>query len=355
MAEARERWNQKPPRYSEASLVRKLEELGIGRPSTYAPTISTIQQRGYVVKEDRPGTAREYRLLVLKNQKISRAVKSETAGAERSKLFPTDIGMVVNDFLVNYFPNIVSFDFTAMVEKEFDNIAMGEMVWNNAIHEFYVPFHKQVEETLEKSDRETGERILGMDPKTGKQVSVRIGRYGPMAQLGESSDQDEKPAYAALTRDQHIETITLEEALKLFELPRDLGLYEDKKVVVGIGRFGPYVRHDGKFVSLKKGVDDPMTIQLARAIELIEEKREKDNKKQILSFEEEPDLLVLNGRWGPYISYKGNNFKIPKTKDAATLSLEECRELIKAGASKSSGKTPKKTTGRATAAKKTKK
>lgn len=355
MAEARERWNQKPPRYSEASLVRKLEELGIGRPSTYAPTISTIQQRGYVVKEDRPGTPREYRLLVLKNGKINRSVKSETAGAERSKLFPTDIGMVVNDFLVNYFPNIVSYDFTAMVEKEFDTIAMGDMVWNDAIHQFYVPFHKQVEETLEKSERETGERILGNDPKTGKPVSVRIGRYGPMAQLGESGDQDEKPAYAALTRDQHIETITLDEALKLFELPRDLGLYEDKKVVVGIGRFGPYVRHDGKFVSLKKGVDDPMSIQLERAIELIEEKREKDNKKLILSFEEEPELLVLNGRWGPYISYKGNNYKIPKNKEAATLSLDECRELTKTAASKSSAKAGKKTAGKSTGAKKTKK
>ncbi len=342
-AEARERWSQKPPRYSEASLVRKLEELGIGRPSTYAPTISTIQQRGYVVKEDRPGTVRNYRLLVLKNGKVTTGDKTENAGAERAKLFPTDIGMVVNDFLVSYFPNIVSYDFTAMVEKEFDAIAMGEMVWNKAIHEFYVPFHKQVEETLEKSERKTGERVLGTDPKSGKVVSVRIGRYGPMAQLGDSSDKGEKPLYAALTRDQHIETITIEEALKLFELPREVGLYENKKVVVGIGRFGPYVRHDAKFVSLKKGVDDPLSITLERAIELIEEKREKDNKKLIVSFEEEPELQVLNGRWGPYISFKGDNFKIPKGKEAATLTLDDCLQIIKSSTVKGGKSKPAKT------------
>lgn len=336
--EARERWSQKPPRYSEASLVRRLEELGVGRPSTYAPTIGTVQQRGYVVKEDRPGIMRKYQLLVLKGGKITQAEKTETAGNERSKLFPTDIGMVVNDFLVTYFQNVVSYDFTAKVEKEFDSIAMGELVWNKAIDEFYVPFHKQVEETLEKADRKTGERILGSDPKTGKAVSVRIGRYGPMVQLGESGETDEKPLYAPLTRDQHIETITIEEALKLFELPRDIGLYEDKKVVVGIGRFGPYVRHDGKFVSLKKGVDDPMTIILERAIELIEEKRDIDNKKLIASFDEEPELKVLNGRWGPYISYKGENYKIPKNQDATLLTLDGCMELIKKEGSKSKGK-----------------
>ena len=339
IAEARERWSHKPPRYSEASLVRKLEELGIGRPSTYAPTISTVQQRGYVVKEDKDGTSRGYQLLVLKGGKILKSEKTEITGAERSKLFPTDIGMVVNDFLVSYFPNIVSFDFTAKVEKEFDTIALGELVWNKAIHDFYVPFHQQVEETLEKSERKTGERILGADPKTGKAVSVRIGRYGPMAQLGESNNTDEKPAYAALTRDQHIETITLAEALKLFDLPRDLGLYEEKKVVVGIGRFGPYVRHDGKFVSLKKGVDDPLSISLDRAIELILEKRDIDNKKLIKSFDEEPELLVLNGRWGPYISFKGENYKIPKAQEANKLTHSACMELIKKGPSKASGKT----------------
>jgi DNA topoisomerase I len=334
--EARERWTQKPARYTEASLVRKLEELGIGRPSTYAPTISTIQNRGYVVKEDRDGVKRDYQYISLIKGKVAASIKTENTGAERSKLFPTDIGMVVNDFLLKYFPNIVSFDFTAQVEKEFDHIAMGELIWNEAIKKFYDPFHKQVEETLEKSERNTGERILGQDPKSGKQVSVRIGRYGPMAQLGESSeDIEEKPAFASLTREQHLETITLEEALKLFDLPRDLGLYEEKKVVVGIGRFGPYVRHDGKFVSLKKDIDDPLEINLDRAIELIEEKREKDNKKLIKAFEKEPELLILNGRWGAYISYKGDNYKIPKNTEAEKLELEACLDIIKQEGSKS--------------------
>ncbi|MFW6042719.1 MAG: type I DNA topoisomerase [Marinilabiliaceae bacterium] len=331
--EARQRFTQKPPRYSEASLVRKLEELGIGRPSTYAPTISTIQQRGYVVKEDRPGTPRPYQHLWLEGKDVRHEEKTETANAERNKLFPTDIAMVVNDFLLKYFPNVVSYDFTAKVEQEFDEIALGKIKWYKAIDEFYKPFHKQVEETLEKSERNTGERVLGTDPKTGKPVTVRIGRYGPMVQLG-SSDDEEKPRYAPLTRDQHIETITFEEALKLLELPRELGTYEDKKVVVGIGRFGPYVRHDGKFASLKKGIDDPMTIELDRAIELIEEKRERDNKKTIKTFEEDKDLFVLNGRWGPYVSYKKKNYKIPKDKEAASLTYEDCLKLIEEGDSK---------------------
>jgi len=357
--ESRQRFSQKPPRYSEASLVRKLEELGIGRPSTYAPTISTIQQRGYVVKEDRPGTPRAYQFLWLEGGAVKHEERSEMANAERNKLFPTDIAMVVNDFLVSYFPNVVSYDFTARVEQEFDEIAMGNLGWQKAIDEFYKPFHQQVEETLEKSDRTTGERVLGTDPKTGKPISVRIGRFGPMAQLG-SSDDEEKPRYAPLTREQHLETITLEEAVKLFDLPRDLGTYEDKKVVVGVGRFGPYVRHDGKFASLKKGVDDPMTIDLDRAIELIEEKRERDNKKYIKSFEEDKDLQVLNGRWGPYISYKKKNYKIPKDTEAADLSYDDCLKLIAEGdktkktkkgkTSKTSG--TKKTTKSASAGKK---
>ncbi|MFW5890319.1 MAG: topoisomerase C-terminal repeat-containing protein, partial [Marinilabiliaceae bacterium] len=233
-----------------------------------------------------------------------------------------------------YFPNVVSYDFTAKVEQEFDEIAMGKIKWHKAIDEFYKPFHNQVEDTLEKSVRNTGERVLGTDPKTGKPVSVRIGRYGPMVQLG-SSDDEEKPRYAPLTREQHIETITFEEALKLLELPRELGTYEDKKVVVGIGRFGPYVRHDGKFASLKKGIDDPMTIELDRAIELIEEKRERDNKKTIKTFEENKDLFVLNGRWGPYVSYKKKNYKIPKDKEAASLTYEDCLKLIEESDSKS--------------------
>ena len=332
--EARERWNQKPSRYSEASLVRKLEELGIGRPSTYAPTISTIQQRGYVVKEDRQGVSRDYQYLLLKGGKIKNEIKKEIIGAERSKLFPTDIGMVVNDFLVKYFPDIVSYDFTAKVEKEFDSIAMGEIVWQKSIDAFYIPFHKLVEDTLEKSDRNSGERVLGNDPKTGKPVIVRIGRFGPIAQIGHNSDDDGKPAFASLKREHHIESITLEEALKLFDLPRSLGLYENKKVTVGIGRFGPYISHDAKFVSINKGTDDPMQITLERAIVLIEEKREKDNKKIIKSFENEPELLILNGRWGPYISYKKNNYKIPKSHIASDLSVEDAMKLIVADSDK---------------------
>jgi len=326
--EARERWSQNKSRYSEASLVRKLEELGIGRPSTYAPTISTIQQREYVLKEDRPGTKREYQIFLLKNGKISEEKKIEMTGVERAKLFPTDIGMVVNDFLVKHFEDVVSYDFTAKVEKEFDSIAIGEIVWQKSIDDFYIPFHKLVEETLEKSERKTGERNIGNDPKTGKPVIVRIGRFGPVAQIGTGGDDTEKPVFASLKHDQHIETITLEEALKLFELPRNLGLYENKKVTVGVGRFGPYVSHDGKFASLKKGIDDPMEITIERAIALIEEKREKDKNKLINSFKEEPDLKILNGRWGPYINYKGNNFRIRKSIDASALTLEDAMKIV---------------------------
>ncbi len=342
--EARERWSQKPPRYSEAALVKKLEDLGIGRPSTYAPTISTVQNRGYVVKEEREGVQRDYQYLALKGNAVIAEQKSEITGAERNKLFPTDIGMVVNDFLMKYFTNIVSYDFTAKVEAEFDEIAMGKIVWNESIDEFYQSFHQQVEDTLENSERNTGERQLGDDPKTGKPVLVKIGRYGPMAQLGESSEDEEveKPKFASLQKGQHIETITLEEAIRLFDLPRDLGLYEDKKVVVGIGRFGPYVRHDGKFVSLKKGIDDPLEIELSRAIELIKEKRKADKEKHIKSFDEDPEILVLNGRFGPYISYQKKNYKIPKDTDPKKLSLEDCQKLIKEGGKKTGRKAPAK-------------
>ncbi len=357
--EARERWSQKPPRYSEASLVKKLEDLGIGRPSTYAPTISTVQNRGYVVKEDRDGNEREYHYLKLRAGDISSEIKKEITGAERNKLFPTDIGMVVNDFLTKHFPNIVSYDFTAKVELEFDEISLGKIIWNDAIDSFYKNFHKQVEETLENSERNTGERLLGDDPKTGKPVSVKIGRYGPMAQLGESSEDNEveKPKFASLQKGQHIETITLEEALKLFDLPRDLGLYESKKVVVGIGRFGPYVRHDAKFVSLKKGIDDPLTIELDRAIELIEEKRKADREKFIKSFEEDADMQILNGRWGPYLSYKKKNYKIPKDTDPKALSFEDCQKLISGGTSKkkTTSKTAKTKTSKAKKSTKTSK
>lgn len=352
LIEARERWSQKPARYSEAALVKKLEDLGIGRPSTYAPTISTVQNRGYVVKEDREGKDRNYQYLVLTEGEIKSEIKPEIFGAERNKLFPTDIGMVVNDFLVKYFTNIVSYDFTAKVEMEFDEISVGKIVWNEAIDNFYKSFHEQVEDTLEHSERNTGERSLGDDPKTGKPVIVKIGRYGPMAQLGESSEDEnvEKPKFASLQRGQHLETITLEEAVRLFDLPRELGLYEAKKVVVGIGRFGPYVRHDSKFVSLKKGIDDPLSIELDRAIVLIEEKRKADQEKFIKSFDEDPELQILNGRWGPYLSFQKKNYKIPKDIDPKELTFDDCQKLIKEGGKKTTKKTPTK---KATSTKKT--
>jgi DNA topoisomerase-1 len=329
--EATQRFTQKPPRYTEASLVKKLEEQGIGRPSTYAPTITTVQNRGYVVKEERPGVERKYTQLSLIGTELKEAVKTEITGAERNKLFPTDVGMVVNDYLVKYFDKIMDFSFTAKVEVEFDEIAEGSRVWNEVIDEFYKPFHQNVENALEVSERTNGERILGDDPKTGKPISVKIGRYGPLAQLGETTEEGEKPQFASLRSGQHLETITLEEAIDLFKLPRDLGEYEDKKVTVAIGRFGPYVRHDSKFVSLEKGVDDPYTIELPRAIELIEAKREKDRKALIKTFDEEPELQILEGRWGPYIKYKKKNYKIAKGTEAEKLSLEDCMKIIEEG------------------------
>ena len=329
--ESIEKFSQRPARYTEASLVKHLEELGIGRPSTYAPTISTVQNRGYVVKEDRPGTERQFQYMLLENGVISDKTKTETFGTEKAKLFPTDIGSVVSDFLLKNFNDIMDYNFTASVEKEFDEIAEGDKVWYSMIDGFYQSFHKQVEHTVEHSEAGNGKRVLGEDPKSGKPVSVRIGRYGPMAQIGENDDED-KPKFSGLRKDQSIETITLEEALDLFKLPREIGEYEEEKVTVAVGRFGPYVRHKGSFYSLKKDVDDPMTIELDRAIVLIEEKREADRKKHIKSFEEEPDLKILNGRWGPYISYKKKNYKIPKTTDPTTLELEDCRKLIEEGA-----------------------
>jgi DNA topoisomerase-1 len=331
LIEATERFTQRPPRYTEASLVKKLEEQGIGRPSTYAPTITTVQNRGYVVKEDRPGVERQFIQMSLVNQQLKDAVKTEITGAERSKLFPTDIGMVVNDFLIKYFDKIMDYQFTAKVEVEFDEVADGNRVWSEVIDEFYKPFHENVENALEVSERTNGERILGDDPKTGKPISVKIGRYGPLAQLGETTEEGEKPQFASLRSGQHLETITLEEALDLFKLPRDLGEYEDKKVTVAIGRFGPYIRHDNKFVSLEKDVDDPYTVEFDRAVELIEAKREKDRKALIKTFDEEPELRILNGRWGPYISYKKKNYKIAKGTEAEKLSLEDCMKIIEEG------------------------
>lgn len=329
---ATERFSQRPPRYTEASLVKRLEELGIGRPSTYAPTITTVQNRNYVVKEERPGVERKYTVLELKDGTLKEEVKTEITGAEKNKLFPTDIGIVVNDFLIDNFNAIMDFNFTADVEKEFDEIAAGKKVWNEMIEKFYKPFHERVEDATEHAERSKGERILGVDPKTGKQVSVKIGRYGPLAQLGEVSDEEgaEKPQFSSLRTGQHLETITLEEALDLFKLPRDLGEYEGKKVTAAIGRFGPYIRHDNKFVSLGKD-NDPYTVELDRAIELIEAKREKDRKAVLKVFEEDAGLQVLNGRWGPYIKYEKKNYKIPKTQKAEELTYEACMEIIKNG------------------------
>ena len=340
---ATERFTQRPPRYTEAALVRKMEELGIGRPSTYAPTISTIINREYVEKTNVEGEERVYNILTLKKGVIKDSDKREIAGADKNKLVPTDIGMVVNDFLVEYFPSVIDYNFTANVEKDFDRIAEGKAQWNKSIADFYKIFHPIVEETSQmRTEHKAGERVLGSDPKTGRQVSVKIGRYGAMAQIG-TGDEEEKPLFASLQKSQSIETITLEETLKLFELPRTLGEFRGKDVVIGVGRFGPYIRHDNKFVSLPKGVD-PMEIQLDEAIELIEEKEKKDREKIIKTFEEEPELQVLNGRYGPYIAYKKSNYKIPKSRKPEELSLEDCRKII---AETDKGKEPKVAKGAA--------
>jgi DNA topoisomerase I len=339
---ATQRFTLHPPRYTEASLVKKLEELGIGRPSTYAPTISTIQKREYVVKEDRTGTQREYMSLLLKNGKITQAKKTENVGFEKNKLFPTDIGVLVNQFLVQNFINILDYNFTAKVEKEFDEIAIGQKVWNEVIKAFYNPFHEQVEEVLSKSEKVKGEKLLGKDPKTGKNVYVKLGRYGAIVQLGES-DTDEKPQFAGLRKEHSMESITLDDALELFKFPRIIGSYENKELSVGIGRFGPYVKHDSKFYSLKK-TDDPSTLEETSAIELIEEKKKQEKEKLIKSFDKNDDIKVLNGRYGPYIAAGKSNYRIPKKIDPASLTLEQCLEIIeKEGPKKpAKGRTRKK-------------
>lgn len=323
---ARERFTKHPPRYVEASLVKKLEELGIGRPSTYAPTISTIQKRGYVEKIEREGVEREYLLYTLQENEIKKETATEITGRERNKLSPTDIGMVVTDFLMEHFGDIMDYNFTAEVEEEFDDIAKGLKEWTEMIRRFYDPFHDTVNETLEHSERASGERYLGVDPKSNEKVIVRIGRYGPMAQIG-STDGEEKAKFASLLPHQSIETITLEEALDLFKLPRTLGEFEDKEVKANIGRFGPYVQHNGKFVSLKE--DDPMEISLKRAIEVIKEKRIEDAKKIIKTFPEDDSMQLLNGRWGPYLKIGKNNFKLPKDIEVEKLTYEECIEISK--------------------------
>ena len=325
---ATERYTQQPPRYTEASLVKKLEELGIGRPSTYAPTISTIQQREYVVKGDREGGKRDFDVITLKGGKLSHAVRTETVGNDRGKLMPTDTGMVVNDFLTEYFPQILDYNFTANVERQFDDVAEGKTEWRQMMADFYAKFHPSVESAMAmKTEHKVGERVLGTDPKTGKAVSVKIGRFGPMAQLGSADDAD-KPKFSRLRKGQSIETITLDEALDLFKLPRVLGEYEGGEVQASTGRFGPYVRHGGKFYSLPKDAD-PLETTLDEAIEVIRKKREEDANRIAKTFPEEPGLEVINGRYGPYISYNKKNYKLPKGVDIASLDLPRCLEIIK--------------------------
>ena len=324
---ATERFTQHPPRYTEASLVRKLEELGIGRPSTYAPTISTIQQREYVEKGNKTGTTRQYDILTLKGSKISTKQGKETVGAEKQKLMPTDIGIVVNDFLLEFFPEIMDYNFTATVEKDFDDIADGKKEWVGPIKEFYSDFAPQIDSILQtKTEHKVGERILGTDPASGKPVSVKIGRFGPIVQIGSATDE-EKPRFAQMKPGQTLETITLEEALDLFGLPRTLGKYEGENVTIGAGRFGPYIKIGNAYISLPKS-HDPMTVTLEEAQILIEEKRKADAEKIIKTFDEEPELQVLNGRFGPYICYKKSNYKLPKGIVPAELSLAECMEIV---------------------------
>ena len=340
LIQALEQYTTHPPRYTEASLVKKMEALGIGRPSTYAPTITTIQNRGYILRESRDGTERQLDQIDLKGQDIKVKKISRIFGAEKKKLFPSDIGMVVTDFLSNYFTNIMDYNFTANAEDALDHIAEGEVEWQSMIGTFYQPFHANVEKTLKESERNTGARELGKDPQTGETVVVRIGRFGPMAQIGEG----ESVRYAGLLKGQLMETITLEEALDLFKFPRQLGEFEEKPVSVGIGRFGPYIKHNQLFVSLKKGIDDPGTITLETAIERINEKREIEKNRKIQEFEN--GVQILNGRFGPYITFNKVNYKIPKGKEADKLTFEETMEIIAKGGD-SKKKTTKKTTKKA--------
>ena len=337
---ATERFSRPPARYTEASLVKKLEELGIGRPSTYAPTISTIQNRGYVVKEDRDGRERPYRVLQISEGRVMEDIKTEMTGAERSKMFPTDIGVLVNDFLVEHFNDIIDYNFTAKVEKEFDEIAHGSKDWTAMLKEFYGPFHAGIQDTLEHADRANHERQLGTDPTTGKPVSVRVGRFGPLVQIG-SADDEEKPRFASLRKGQMIETITFEEAMDLFKLPKAVGTFEDQEMTVAIGRFGPYIRHASAFYSLPKGLD-PMDVKEEDAINIIKEKRQKDKEKVIRVFDENPDAQIENGRWGPFIRFGKQNVKIPKGTDIEKITYEDVLKWAEAdpkGKAKAAAKT----------------
>ena len=325
-----ERYSQGPLRYTEASLVHKMEELGIGRPSTYAPTISTIQQREYVVKGDKKGEEHTYTIDTLSDNTITTIQKTEMAGSEKGKLLPTDIGTVVNDFLMEYFPGIMDYNFTANVEKKFDAIADGKEDWHKMLRDFYKGFEPTVEKTIKaRSEHKAGERILGQEPSSGKPVSVKIGRYGPVVQIGTADDKD-KPRFAQLPKELSIETITLDEALELFRLPRTAGQYEGTDVVIGAGRFGPYVLHNKKYVSIPKD-KDPLTITLEEAVALISESRKIEQKRHIKAFAEDPKIEVMNGRYGPYIVYDGKNYRLPKAlhEKAATLTYEQCMEIVK--------------------------
>ena len=335
---ATERFTQQPPRYTEASLVKKMEELGIGRPSTYAPTISTIQQREYVEKGEKEGIKRTFDTLTLKKGRITEKKKTETVGSEKGKLIPTDIGTVVNTFLTEFFPDILDYNFTARVEEKFDDIAEGKLPWDKEMDDFYRLFHPEVDKALNiKLEHKVGERILGKDPATGEQVSVKIGRFGPLVQIG-TGDGDNKPRFASLLKGQSVSTITLDEALSLFDFPRTIGEYEDAEVVVAIGRFGPYVRHQGKFISIPKDIE-PAALSLEEAIELIRAKREAEEKKVVKVFDQDSELRILNGRYGIYIAYKKDNFKIPRTfTDPSALSYDEVMEIVNSQEAK-----PKKT------------
>ena len=331
-----ERFSRHPARYAEATLVKKLEDLGIGRPSTYASIITTVQKRGYVVKESREGVKRDFQYLILKDGQITKEVKTENTGAEKNKMFPTDIGVVVNDFLVNHFDGVLDYGFTAGVEKEFDQVAEGNKKWNDMIQNFYGDFHLKVEDVIGNVEKSTGERLVGEDPVSGKNVYVRIGPFGPMVQLGEKQEEEDapKPKFASLMKGQSIQTISLEEALDLFKLPRNIGEFEGKEVVASVGRFGPYLRYDGKFTSIKKDDgDDPLTIEIDRAIELIKIKIQADKDRLISNFDGNPLVQVLNGRYGLFIQVtppKGKkiNVKIPKDLEPKELTREKCLELM---------------------------
>ena len=324
--EAQQRYARKPFRYTEMSLVKKMEELGIGRPSTYAPTISTIQKRDYVEKKDIAGETRTYKIYTLKKNKITEKTGKENIGYEKAKLVPTDIGVLVNKFLISYFETIVDYNFTANVEKEFDKIAEGRCEWNKMIKEFYKGFHKTITETSDNSGKFSGEKLLGVDPVSGKNVYVKIGRFGPVAQIGDT-ESDEKPKFAGLHKDQSIETITLDEVLDLFAFPRSLGEYEDADIQVAIGRFGPYLKHKNAFYSLSK-LDDPSLVTFQRAVEIIESKRKSDADNVVATFPEDADMKVLRGRFGIYITYKKVNYKIPRQYDANNLSYQDCLDIV---------------------------